>query len=406
MKSLPFALGLTALSAATAGVVSLVTVQYAQPIAEPSPATEASRPTIGTARDHIAAESPIVRTVSQAKDSVVSVIVTKDVPKMERYFESLPFSNDPFDGFFGMPFNFQMPRMRQNGTERREVGGGTAFFVTGDGLLLTNKHVVDDPDAEYTVFLNDGRKLQAKVAGRDPTNDVALLKVEGTGFVPLELAVTDEPILGETVVAIGNALGEFRNTVSVGVISGLRRSIVAGGMGAQREQLSSIIQTDAAINQGNSGGPLLDLEGKVVGMNTAVAGGAQNIAFAIPAGDLRRSLQSYQTNGRIVRPYLGVRFAPIDEAMKNANKLETDTGVIVVRGEARTELAVVPGSPADKAGLRENDIIVEVDGQVIDSEHPLNALVQRRQPGDRITLTIIRQGKRQNVTVTLDEWKE
>lgn len=409
MQKFTHVLGIIALSSITAAAVTVGTMHYSTPPGSPA-LTQSQRqvPEIGTPRDYQAKDSPIVRTVASANNSVVSVIVSKDMPKIERYFESMPFDRDLFNGFFGgTPFDFQIPRIRQNGTEKREIGGGTAFFVTSDGLLMTNKHVVDDPEAEYTVFLNDGRKLTAKVVGRDPTNDVALLKVDGKDFTPVAFSEGADPLLGETVVAIGNALGEFRNTVSVGVVSGLRRNITAGDIGgAGAERLNSILQTDAAINRGNSGGPLLDLEGKVIGMNTAVANGAQNIAFAIPANELRQVLISYEKNGRIVRPYLGVRYAPITPEVKKQNSLSVDYGVIVVRGDTQTELAVIPGSPADKAGLRENDIIMEVDGQKLDEEHALNTLVLTHQPGDSLRLKILRQGKEQMLTVRLEEWKE
>ena len=203
------------------------------------------------------------------------------------------------------------------------------------------------------MLLNDGTKLAATVATRDPGNDIALLKVNGAGFTALPLA-EDEPALGQTVIAIGNALGEFRNTVSRGVISGLKRSISAGSsLGGGTEHLESIIQTDAAINNGNSGGPLLDLAGRVVGMNTAVAAGAQNIGFAIPASDLWRAIESYERHGRIVKTYLGIRYTPITEELREQNDIAEEYGVLIMRGETPDEPAVLPGSPAQEAGLRE-----------------------------------------------------
>lgn len=344
-------------------------------------------------------ESATTQTVKKADPAVVSVIISKDMPVMEQYMEEVT----PFGGG---GFRFHVPRMRQNGTESREIGGGTAFFVSPDGLLMTNKHVVSDEQAEYTVLLNDERRLPAKVVARDPVNDIALLQVEGSGFSHLTLSPKDEPDLGQTAIAIGNALGEYRNTVSVGVVSGLGRSIEAGDMTGNTEQLSSIIQTDAAINRGNSGGPLLATDGTVMGMNTATAGGAQNISFAIPAGDLRRVLESYRTHGKIVRAYLGIRYTLINKQIREKNNLDYDHGVIVVRGDTPEDLAVIPGSPADKAGIAENDVILEIDGQKITAEHPLASLVRRKQPGDSIRLKIVHRGTQKDVTVTLEEWKE
>ncbi len=348
--------------------------------------------------------SDIVATVKAATPAVASVIIAKDVPVMERRFIN-PFGDDPFfNQFFNGP-GIQIPQMRQNGTEHREIGGGTAFFISADGLLMTNKHVVSDEKADYTVFLNDGRKLKANVVTMDPGNDIALLKVEGNNFSFLDFS-SAEPALGEQVIAIGNSLGEFANTVSVGVVSGLSRTIMAGDVGgARQERLSSILQTDAAINHGNSGGPLLATNGKVVGMNTAIAESAQSVGFAIPAKDLLHAMESYKKNGRIVRPYLGVRYVPITPDIKEKNTLSVDEGVLVVRGNDATELAVLPGSPADKAGIEENDIILEMDGKKLIEETSLADLIRTKSPGDTIKLLILHKGERKTVSVTLEEQK-
>lgn len=347
-----------------------------------------------------ASASPIVRTVQAAEPAVVSVIISKDVPIIERSYGR---SGDPFFDSFGFGF----PQYVQRGTERREVGGGTAFFIRSDGLLMTNRHVVSDEDAEYTVFLNDGRKLTAKVLARDPGNDVALLQVEGSDFPALQLSDGTEPLLGQTVVAIGNSLGEFRNTVSVGVVSGLQRSITAGGLlDGTAEELTSIIQTDAAINQGNSGGPLLDLHGNVIGMNTAVAGGAQNIAFAIPAIDLLRSVRSYEQYGRIVRPSLGVRYVHVTTEVQKEKNLSVNYGALIIRGEAQDEPAILSGSAAEKAGLREGDVILEVDGTTLTPDVSLVSIIQRKLPSETLILKILRDGKELDVSVTLEEWRE
>jgi serine protease Do len=342
-------------------------------------------------------ELQVVETVAEAERAVVSVIITKDLPVIEQYFERGP---SPF-GDLGFPDLFAIPRYRQRGTERQEIGGGTAFFVSSDGLLMTNRHVVNDKKADYTILLNDGRKLPAKVVALHPGNDIALLKVEGTDFPSLTIAA-DQPHLGQTVIAIGNALGEFRNTVSVGVISGLKRSLTAGS-GRGTEHLDRIIQTDAAINTGNSGGPLLSLKGEVVGMNTAIAEGAQNISFALPAVDLLQALESYRKNGRIIQAFLGVRYMPITSQVKEENHLSYDYGVLVVRGEKPADLAVIPGSPADKAGIQENDIILEADGQRLEGNVDLATIVRSKSPGDTVTLKISHKGTEKTLTATLEE---
>jgi S1-C subfamily serine protease len=390
------------LSGGTALVVSLLTLQLNRPslpLEEYDRAASSVPPVL--MRTGTNEEAEIVAAVQGAEPAVVSVIVTKDLPIMEQYFES------PFGNGLGFPFDFQIPQYRQNGTEEREVGGGTAFFISHDGLLMTNRHVVLDEDAEYTVLLNDGRKLEAEVVARDSGNDIALLKVEGTDFPALRFSEGDSPLLGQTVIAIGNALGEFRNTVSVGVISGLSRTITASGGGGQNaERLDSIIQTDAAINRGNSGGPLLNSHGEIIGMNTAVAAGGQNIGFAIPFPDLKRAFESYEKNGRIVRPYLGIRYMPITGELKEKNSLAFDYGVLIVRGETATDLAIVPGSPADKAGLQENDIILEADGEKITLDVSLARIVQNKMPDETVMLKVFSKGKEKEVTVTLEERKQ
>lgn len=410
MTTRTLALQTTAIAVLSSVVTSIIVLTIAPSVVQHArPSTETgSTLRMPNVVQTIEQESAVVDTVEHVEDAVVSVVITKDLPVIERYFERAPF-NDSFERFFSdpffSPFDLQVPRYRERGTERKEVGGGTAFFISSDGLLLTNKHVVDDEEAEYTVILNDGRKLAAEVVTQHPGTDIALLKVEGKDFPYLKLS-EEEPKLGQTVIAIGNALAEFRNTVSVGVISGLSRSITAGSvLGGMTEQLDHIIQTDAAINHGNSGGPLLTLRGEVIGMNTAIAGGAQNIGFAIPASDLRNAVKSYEEHGKIIQAYLGVRYIPITEELKEKNKLSNDYGVLIARGETATDLAVIPGSPADKAGLQENDIILEADGEKLTPEMSLASIVRRKAPGDTLVLKIVSKGKEKDVTVTLEEMK-
>lgn len=341
-------------------------------------------------------EDLIVAAVKKASPAVVSVIVTKDLPVMEQYFIN-PFGND----FWG----FQIPQYRQKGTEKKEIGGGTGFIISSDGMLVTNKHVIEDEQAEYTVLTNDGKKYPAKVLARDPLNDLAVLKIEEKNLPVLKLGDSDKIEIGRTVIAIGNALGEFRNTVSAGIVSGLRRSVLASGMASGAEQLQEVIQTDAAINPGNSGGPLLNLQGEVVGINTAMARGAENIGFAIPINQAKKSIESVKKNGKISYPWLGVRYVLITEELKNKNNLSVDYGALVSRGEKQEDLAVVPGSPADKAGIVENDIILEVGGVKINQENTLAALIQKRQIGEEITLKILHKGEEKTAKVKLEERK-
>lgn len=226
-------------------------------------------------------ESHVISTVKRTNPAVVAITITKDVPVFEQ------FDFGPFGGLFGQ--DFFAPQFN-GGTERREVGGGSGFFVSSDGYIVTNRHVVSDRSADYAVFTNDGKSHSATIAALDPDMDVAILKIEGTGYSYLEFGDSDTLEVGQTAIAIGNALGEFRNTVSVGVVSGLGRSVVAGDTQGNVETLEKVIQTDAAINPGNSGGPLLDLRGRVIGVNVAIVSGSQNIGFALPSNDVRKAL--------------------------------------------------------------------------------------------------------------------
>ena len=341
--------------------------------------------------------SDVVNVVDAASPAVVSIVITKDVPIIEQYYEQSPFNN-----FFGLPFG--VPQYRQRGTQRQEVGGGSGFLISEDGYIVTNAHVVSDDAAEYTVFLNDGTKYQAQIVSTDTVLDVALVKIEANNLPYLEFGDSGAVKTGQSVIAIGNALGEFRNTVSAGIVSGLARSIMATDTRGATEELTDIIQTDAAINPGNSGGPLLDLSGKVIGVNVAASvGTAENIGFALPANAVKTAVESMKQHGRVLRPYLGVRFIPVTESLKELNNLSVDYGALLVRGDDRSELAVIPGSPADKAGLEENDIILEIDGQQINETHPLQVMLQNATVGSEVTLKVLHDGEEKTITVKLTE---
>jgi len=226
--------------------------------------------------------------VSKVTPSVVSIIISQDVPQYQVVYEN-PFGDDPFFQNSGM----QIPVYQPTGkTQSQEVGAGTGFVITSDGYILTNKHVVPDDQSSYTVLLSSGKQLPAKVIYRDQNNDLAIIKISGSGYAPVSLGDSGGLKLGQTVFAIGNALGQYSNSVSVGVISGLNRSIQAGGSELGTEQLSGIIQTDAAINPGNSGGPLSDLSGSVVGINVATVQGSNNISFSIPINEVKQIIKS------------------------------------------------------------------------------------------------------------------
>ncbi|OGF64579.1 hypothetical protein A2661_01265 [Candidatus Giovannonibacteria bacterium RIFCSPHIGHO2_01_FULL_45_24] len=334
--------------------------------------------------------------VQRVSPSVVSIVASKDIPVIEQYFIN-PFPNDDFFG------DIRIPQYRQRGTERRQVSSGSGFFVSSDGYILTNRHVVEDAEAEYSVIMNDGRKLKAKVLARDVLNDTAVLRMDGT-YIPIDLGDSESLRIGQTAIAIGNALGEFQNTVSIGVISGLRRTIVASGALSGPEELSQLIQTDAAINLGNSGGPLLNLRGEAVGLNTAKAQNAENVGFAIPINQIKRALRDVQTKGRIVNPYVGVRYVLVAPQLKEKNKLSVDYGALITKG-AGGEDAVLLNSPASTAGIKEGDIILEFGGIKVNMDNPLNKLIQLHSVGDKVTIKILRDGREIKLELTLEERK-
>lgn len=348
----------------------------------------------------------MIDAVKKTSPAVVAITISKNVPVYEQYYESVP---SPWSDFFGDGFNFSVPRMREKGTEKKEVGGGSGFLVSEDGYIITNRHVVSDEEAEYMVFMNDGKQYPTTVVARDPVLDLAVIKIEpetlGGGFPYLSFGDSDAIQVGQTVITIGNALAEFRNTVSVGVVSGLARSIVASDHSGQSEALDQLIQTDAAINQGNSGGPLLNLSGEVVGVNVAVASGAENIGFAVSGNSAKSIIESVQRTGRIVRPYLGVRYVPVTPELKEKNNLPTDYGMLVSGGVRSDELAVIPGSPADKAGIVENDIILEVDRMKLTPDKNLAAIIRGKKVGDTVDLKVLHKGEEKNIRVTLEEMK-
>lgn len=342
-------------------------------------------------------EALLVNLVEKSSKAVVSIVISQDVPKYHNFFDDSDF---PF--FFGGPMSGERGIPQE--TEKQRIGEGSGFFVSSDGTIVTNKHVVGETNAEYTVITSDKKEYSATVLARDPIQDIALLKISGGEFPALELANSDEVRVGQTAVAIGNSLGEFSNTVSRGIVSGLKRNLVASGSRFEMpERLSGIIQTDAAINPGNSGGPLLDLSGKVIGVNVAMAQGAQNIGFAIPVNNIKNALSEVKETGKISAPFLGVRYAIITPEIQKENSLPFDFGALVIRGERITDLAVVPGSPADKAGIVENDIILEIDGTKMNADNQLGDVVGRKRAGDTILMKIWHKGETKEIRVTLED---
>lgn len=334
--------------------------------------------------------------IEQTLPSVVTIVISKSLEDIEKQIpnEMLPFFP------FGTPkLNIPPEMIDSNGMIK--VGSGSGFVVDGKGIILTNKHVIADKDAEYTIITNDNHKLKADILARDPIDDMAILKINGGIKLPsLKLGNSAMIKLGQPVLAIGNALGLFKNTASSGIVSGLARSISAAvSPTEQAQEMRGLVQTDAAVNPGNSGGPLLNDGGEVIGINTAIVFGAQNLSFAIPINSAKRDLDDLKKYGRIKRPLLGLRYMTIDENLKNKMKLPVDYGALVM-GQGKNHQAVIVESAADRAGLKERDIVLECNGEKITMERTLQDHLENLNVGDYIALKV-RRGSREFTARTM-----
>ncbi len=284
------------------------------------------------------------------------------------------------------------------GSVNDQQGIGTGFIIESDGMIRTNNHVVCQTDLSYAVVTKDNKTYNVKKIDLDPANDIAILKIDAKDLPKLELGDSDPTLLkpGQKVIAIGNALGQFQNTVTVGVISGLGRGVTAAGSGCNgqnSETLQNVIQTDAALNPGNSGGPLLDLSGNVVGVNFATSQSAQNIGFVIPINRVKEIIAQYKKDGKIVKPYIGIQYQTISSAVANIQGVPE--GAFVRR--------VIPGSPADDAGIEAGDIITKVNGQAINENSDLVSVLNTLKVGQKIPVEVYRDGKTVKLNVTLSE---
>jgi len=335
----------------------------------------------------VSEESTVINVVEKSLPSVVTIGI-----KLTRQGQSR-IQIDPFDPF--TPFK-ETPGEEQ--TIEQNIGSG--FIVTKDGIIITNKHVVLETDATYKVLTNDQKEYAVTNIYRDPLNDLAILKIEAEGLTPLQLGDSSQLKLGQMAIAIGTPLGEFQNTITTGIVSGLGRGITAGSpYEGFVERLDSVIQTDAAISPGNSGGPLLNSQAQVIGVNTAVSSQGQNIGFAIPVNIVKELLETFEAQGgTFQRPYIGVRYSMVDQ--KTAIQQDLVEGAYVD--------SVVQKSPADVAGIETDDIITSIDGTKIDGskEDSLARIILRKKVGDSVTLTIWRDGKIRQVNLTLEAYEE
>ena len=286
------------------------------------------------------------------------------------------------------PFDpFSLPRSQSSTI-------GTGFVISEKGIIVTNKHVVSETGIKYNVVTKDGEKFEIRKIYRDPILDLAIVQIDAVNLKPLELGDSSKLKVGQTVIAIGNALGRFTNTVTTGVVSGMGRRVVAGDpFSGNTESLDDLIQTDAAINPGNSGGPLLNSLGQVIGVSVATTEGAQNIGFAIPINSVKTITDEFLATGSVSRPFLGIRYRFISKDVAILND--------VPQGSFIQE--VVSGSPAELAGIKEGDIITKIDGQAVDSEKKISDTITAKKIGDRMELTLWTEGKERNVTATLQE---
>ncbi|MDQ5950995.1 MAG: serine protease Do [Patescibacteria group bacterium] len=305
-------------------------------------------------------------------------VVTVSIQTQQRVYEPVP--GDPF-GIFG----FGNQRI-----EQIEQDIGTGFVVDQSGLIVTNKHVVSNGSAQYKVIDKNGQEYEVKQIYRDPANDLAILKIEGASLPILSMGNSDQVKVGEGVIAIGTALGEFRHTVTTGVVSGLGRGITAGDGYYETENLENVIQTDAAINPGNSGGPLLNMRGEVIGVNVAVSANAQNIGFALPINVVKASIDNFNQTGQFDRPFLGVSYIQINA--EQAVRMNYPQGALLQQ--------VVEGSVAAEAGLQVGDVVTELDGQAL-RDQELATIINKKKVGDQLRIKYWRDGESSEVTVTL-----
>jgi len=342
--------------------------------------------------------SSIPGVIKKVLPAVVSIIVSKMLPVFEA----------PFGGPQN-PLDPNTPLMVPKGNKKIDVGGGSGFIVDPSGIILTNRHVVNDPGAEYIVIFDNDEKYPAQVLARDPIHDVAILKIDKINLPIIELGNSSKLELGQTAIAIGNALGTFRNTVSVGVVSGLSREISAGDTTNNSvTKLRGLVQTDAAINPGNSGGPLIDVKGKAIGINTAMVFFAENIGFALPINNAKKDLDDLKQFGRLRLPFLGIRYVLLDKESQEKFKLPIDHGAFVVAErspQGPVSGAVVLGSTAHQAGVREGDIILEVQDIKISTKCPLEDILQKCKIGENLNFKIFRKGQEITLKVRLDERK-
>lgn len=345
-------------------------------------------------------KSAIIDTVEKVMPAVVSITITETVKQVEKELSHISKKRGKKQ--------IEIPADKIDSHGMVQVGGGSGFIVNEKGIILTNKHVLAGDGARHTITLSTGESYDGEILAKDPVNDVAIFSIKANGKLPV-IPLGDSSILrlGQTVLAFGNALGIFQNTVSAGIISGLSRSVSAyADPNATPQEMRGLIQTDAAINPGNSGGPLVDIFGQAVGINAAVVSGAQSIAFAIPIHAATRDLQDLEKFGRIRRPLLGLRYITLNDDLQGKLNLPRNYGAYVST-EHPADKAVTLGGPAEKAGIQEGDIILEWNKKRVTATTSVPDYLDECNVGDKVTLRVLRpqQDKEYDITVELAERK-
>ncbi|OGF63376.1 hypothetical protein A2926_03940 [Candidatus Giovannonibacteria bacterium RIFCSPLOWO2_01_FULL_44_40] len=345
-------------------------------------------------------QEQIIKVIEKTLPAVVSIAASKNVELVEEDLMKM-----------GMDPRMFEERLFGEADEKGNVSvaGGSGFIVDSSGIVLTNKHVIQDKEAAYKVII--GRdKYDVEIVDRDPLSDIAILKIVGHdgGFPVIKLGTSKNLKLGTCVIAIGNALGEFQNSVSTGIVSGLSRFLSAiTDMEGHQQRLRGLIQTDAAINPGNSGGPLINLDGEAIGINAAIVFGAQNIGFAIPIDQARKDLEEIKKYGHIRSPFLGVRYVILNKVAANHFRIPVDHGALIVRerlpGGLAASPAVLPGSAAAEAGIKEHDIILAANDKIITEKETLEDILSECKIGDNLKLKVLRKGKEVDCDIKLED---
>lgn len=349
-----------------------------------------------------------IKITKKIMGAMVSIVISKQIKELEKEIQDEVREENPQDKKEIAEIEKNELKIAdllvdENGLV--EVGNGSGFIVDSNGIILTNKHVIEDKNANYVVVLNDDRKFKAEIISRDPINDIAILKIKAINLPFVKLGDASKLQLGQSLIAVGNALGIFRNTVSVGIVSGLSRSIMTqADPKFPPQEMRGLIQTDAAINPGNSGGPLLNENGEAIGINSAIVSGAQNIGFAIPINSAIRDLNDIKKFGKIRRPLLGIRYIMIDDNLKEKMNLPINYGALVIKEDKNGD-AVIKDSPAEKANIMENDIILSFNGEKLKANHPIQDILENMSVGDIIKLDILRNGKQIITELKLAERK-